>query len=186
MPVKEIMQKGEEKMQKAVASTQKEFANLRTGRANPMILDSINAEYYGAPTPIRQLANVSVQEGQSLIITPFDKTCIGNIEKAILKSDLGITPGNDGTCIRLVFPQPTEEKRKEMAKEAKKIGEETKVAVRNVRREMTDSLKKAEKIENLPEDEVKSQQEEIQKLTDKYIKKIDEVVSEKEKEIMSI
>jgi len=186
MPVNEIMEKGEDKMKKSVASTQKEFANIRTGRANPMILDAINIEYYGAPTPLKQMANVSVQDGQTLVITPFDKTCIGNIEKEILKSDLGIMPNNDGINIRLVFPQLTEERRKGLVKEIKKTGEDSKVAIRNIRREMADSLKKMEKDENLPEDAVKQQQDEIQKLTDKFVKEIDSVVSAKETEVMSI
>ncbi len=186
MPASEIIQKGEDKMKKSIQSTQKEFSNIRTGRANPMILDTISVEYYGTPTPVRQLANISVQDGQTLVVTPYDKTSIANIEKAILKSDLGITPGNDGSNIRLAFPQPTEERRKGLVKEVKKIGEDSKVAIRNIRREMTDSLKKAEKEENIPEDEVKKQQDEIQKLTDKFIKNIDEIVSEKESEILSI
>ncbi len=186
MPVDEIMQKGEEKMKKSVSSTQKEFSNIRTGRANPLVLDNINVDYYGAPTPVRQLANVSIQDGQTLVITPFDKTTFASIEKAILKSDLGITPNNDGVNIRLNFPQPTEERRKNLAKEVKKIGEDSKVAIRNVRREMTDSLKKLEKAENLPEDQVKQEQDEIQKLTDKYTQEIDKIVAEKEKEVLSI
>ncbi len=186
MPVKEIMDKGEEKMQKSVLSTQKEFANIRTGRANPLILDKVSVDYYGVPTPVRQLSNVSVQDGQTLVITPYDKGSIGNIEKALLKSDIGITPGNDGANIRLVFPQPTEERRKELVKDIKKQGEDSKVAIRNIRREMTDSLKKAEKSESIPEDEVKKQQDEIQKLTDKYIKEIDNLIAEKEKEILSL
>jgi len=186
MPVNDIMQKGEDKMKKSVSSTQKEFSNIRTGRANPMILDNISIDYYGTPTPLKQLANVSVQDGQTLVITPYDKSSIGNIEKAIMKSDIGITPNNDGTNIRLVFPQPTEERRKGLVKEVKKVGEDAKVAIRNIRREMADSLKKAEKAESLPEDEVKKSQDEVQKLTDKYIKNIDNMVSEKETEILSI
>lgn len=186
MPVEEIMKNGEEKMKKSVSSTQKEFANIRTGRANPMILDKISVDYYGTATPVRQLSNVSVQDGTTLVITPYDKGSMGNIEKAILKSDIGITPNNDGTNIRLIFPQPTEERRKELVKDIKKVGEDSKVAIRNIRREMTDSLKKAEKTENIPEDEVKNQQDEIQKLTDKYVKEIDNLVAEKEKEILSL
>jgi len=186
MPVNEIIEKGVDKMKKTVAATQREFSGIRTGRANPMILDSINAEYYGTPTPIRQLANVAVQEGHTLVITPYDKTIIAGIEKAIMKSDIGITPSNDGNVIRLMFPQPTEERRKELVKEIKKISEDAKVAVRNIRREMTDALKKMEKDEHLPEDEVKKQQDEIQKFTDNYIKELDKIASEKEKEILSI
>ena len=184
MPVNEIMEKGEDKMKKSVASTQKDFSNIRTGRANPMILDNINVEYYGTPTSLRQLANVSVQEGQILVITPYDKSCLGSIEKAVLKSDIGITPNNDGINIRLVFPQPTEERRKELVKDIKKTGEDAKVAIRNIRREMTDSLKKMEKTENIPEDDVKKHQDDIQKLTDRYVK--ENIVSEKETEILSI
>lgn len=186
MPVKEIMANGEEKMRKSVASTQKEFSNIRTGRASAAILDKISVDYYGTETPVRQLSNVTVQDGQTLVITPYDKTSMANIEKAIMKSDIGITPNNDGQNIRLIFPQPTEERRKELVKDVKKIGEDSKVAIRNIRREMTDALKKAEKSDNIPEDEVKKQQDEIQKLTDKYIKEIDSVVAEKEKEILSI
>lgn len=186
MPVKEIMDKGIEKMKKTVSSTQKEFTNIRTGRANPMVLDKLSVDYYGTATPVRQLSNVSVQDGQTLVITPYDKSSIGTIEKAILKSDLGITPNNDGANIRLVFPQPTEERRKELVKDIKKQGEDAKVAIRNIRRDMADALKKAEKTESLPEDEVKKQQDEIQKLTDKYIKDIDNIVTEKEKEILSL
>ncbi len=186
MPVKEIMTQGEEKMKKSVASTQKEFTNIRTGRANPMILDKVSVDYYGTPTPVRQLSNVSVQDGQTLVITPYDKGSMGNIEKAIMKSDIGITPNNDGVNIRLVFPQPTEERRKELVKDIKKLGEDAKVAVRNIRRDMTDSLKKAEKTDSIPEDEIKKQQDEIQKLTDKYTKEIDNLVAEKEKEILSL
>ncbi|HSA06674.1 MAG TPA: ribosome recycling factor [Candidatus Gastranaerophilales bacterium] len=186
MPVNEIMKNGEDRMKKTLASAQKEFSNIRTGRANPMVLDSINAEYYGTPTPVRQLANVSVQDGHTMVITPYDKTGLANIEKAILKSDLGITPNSDGTCIRLIFPQPTEERRKGLVKEIKKIGEDTKVSIRNIRREMSDSLKKTGKSENIPEDEQKDHQDIIQKLTDKYIKGIDRIVYEKETEILSI
>lgn len=186
MPVKEIFDKGEERMKKSVASARKEFANIRTGRANPMVLDKITVDYYGAPTPVRQLSNVTVQDGQNLVITPYDKTALSAIEKAIQKSDIGITPNNDGSNIRLIFPQPTEERRKELVKEVKKLGEDSKVSIRNIRREMTDTLKKAEKTDNLPEDEVKKQQDDIQKLTDKFIKEIDNIVAEKEKEILSI
>ena len=186
MPVKELMTNGEEKMEKSIVNLQKEFTNIRTGRANPLILEKINVEYYGVPTPVNQLSNISVQDGQVLVITPYDKSSFGNIEKAILKSDIGITPNNDGVNIRLVFPQPTEERRKGLVKEIKKLGEDTKVAIRNIRREMTDSLKKKEKSENIPEDTVKNHQDEIQKLTDKYVKEIDKIVSNKENEILSI
>ena len=177
---------GEEKMEKAVGQMKKEFASVRTGRANPAILDKVIVEYYGAPTPIRQMAQVSVSEGTTLVITPFDKSIMKELEKAIIKAELGVTPNNDGTCVRLNFPPLTEERRKETAKEVKKYGEDAKVAVRNVRRDMVDSLKKIEKDENMPEDAVKDNQDKIQKLTDKYVGIIDSLVSEKEKEVMTV
>ncbi len=177
---------GEEKMEKAVGQMKKEFASVRTGRANPAILDKVIVEYYGAPTPIRQMAQVSVSEGTTLVITPFDKSIMKELEKAIIKAELGVTPNNDGTCVRLNFPPLTEERRKETAKEVKKYGEDAKVAVRNVRRDMVDSLKKIEKEENMPEDAVKDNQDKIQKLTDKYVGIIDSLVSEKEKEVMTV
>jgi ribosome recycling factor len=186
MPVSELFQQTEDKMQKSVAGTKKEFANVRTGRANPLVLDKVSVDYYGAPTPLRQLATVNVQDGHTLVITPFDKTIVNGIEKAILKSDLGVTPNSDGTCIRLVFPQPTEERRKELVKTVKKLGEEGKVAIRNIRRDAADSLKKMEKSDNLPEDEVKKAQDRLQKVTDKYTKEMDDLVVEKEKEVLSI
>lgn len=186
MPTDELLLNTEEKMEKAILNLKKEFANVRTGRANPMILDKIQVEYYGMQTPIRQVANVTVQDGQTLVITPFDRNSLVDIEKAISKSDLGITPNNDGSCIRITFPQPTEERRKELAKTVKKLGEEAKVAVRNIRRDAVDALKKLEKSENLPEDAAKGLQDDIQKLTDKYIKEIDTQVEDKEKEVMTV
>ena len=177
---------GEEKMEKAVGQMKKEFASVRTGRANPAILDKVIVEYYGAPTPIRQMAQVSVSEGTTLVITPFDKSIMKELEKAIIKAELGVTPNNDGTCVRLNFPPLTEERRKETAKEVKKYGEDAKVAVRNVRRDMVDSLKKIEKEENMPEDAVKDNQDKIQKLTDIFVVIIDSLVSEKEKEVMTV
>lgn len=186
MPVNQLFTEGEDKMSKTIASTKKEFSSIRTGRANPLVLDKINVEYYGTPTSLRQLATVNVQDGQTLVITPYDKTVLSGIEKAILKSDLGVTPNSDGICIRLTFPQPTEERRKELVKTVKKLGEDGKVAIRNIRRDLTEHLKKLEKSENLPEDEVKKVQDKIQKITDKYIKEMDDVVAEKEKEVLSI
>jgi ribosome recycling factor len=177
---------GEEKMEKAIGQLKKDFATVRTGRANPGILDKVIVEYYGAPTPIRQMAQVSVSEGTTLVISPFDKSIIKEIEKALIKAELGVAPNNDGTCIRLNFPPLTEERRKETAKEVKKFGEDTKVALRNVRRDMVDSLKKIEKDENLPEDAVKDNQDQIQKLTDKYVGIVDSLVSEKEKEVLTV
>ena len=177
---------GEEKMEKAIAQMKREFASVRTGRANPAILDKVIVEYYGAPTPIRQMAQVSVSEGTTLVITPFDKSIMKELEKAIIKAELGVAPNNDGVCVRLNFPPLTEERRRETAKEVKKIGEESKVAIRNIRRDMSDDLKKIEKNENLPEDTVKDNQDKIQKLTDKYTGIIDKAVSDKEKEVMTV
>ena len=177
---------GEEKMEKAVAQMKKEFASVRTGRANPGILDKVIVEYYGAPTPIRQMAQVSVSEGTTLVITPFDKSIMKEVEKAIIKAEIGVAPNNDGTCIRLNFPPLTEERRRETAKEVKKFGEDAKVVLRNVRREMVDDLKKIEKDENLPEDMVKDNQDKIQKMTDKYVGIVDSLVTEKEKEVMTV
>lgn len=177
---------GEEKMEKAIGQLKKDFASVRTGRANPAILDKVVVEYYGAPTPIRQMAQVQVSEGTTLVITPFDKSILKEVEKAVIKAEIGVAPNNDGTCIRLNFPPLTEERRRETAKEVKKFGEDTKVAVRNVRRDMVDSLKKIEKDENLPEDAVKDNQDQIQKITDKYVGIIDSLVSEKEKEVMTV
>jgi ribosome recycling factor len=180
------MKNGEEKMQKAIATCKKEFANIRTGRANPLILDKVQVEYYGVPTPLRQISNVTVQDGQTLVIQPYDKGVLNDIERAIVKADIDLTPNNDGLVIRLKFPQPTEERRKELVKTVKKVGEETKVAIRNIRRDMSDSLKKLEKEESLPEDTVKGIQDDIQKLTDKYTKQVDTTIADKEKEVLTV
>ena len=177
---------GEEKMEKAIGQLKKDFSTVRTGRANPGILDKVVVEYYGAPTPIRQMAQVSVSEGTTLVITPFDKSIIKEVEKAIIKAEIGVAPNNDGACIRLNFPPLTEERRKETAKDVKKFGEDSKIAIRNVRREMVDDLKKIEKEENLPEDAVKDNQDKIQKITDKYVGIIDSLVAEKEKEVLTV
>ena len=177
---------GEEKMEKALGQMKREFSTVRTGRANPAILDRVIVDYYGAPTPIRQMAQVSVSEGTTLVITPFDKSILKDVEKAVIKAELGVAPNNDGVCIRLNFPPLTEERRRETAKEVKKFGEDAKIAIRNVRRDMVDSLKKIEKEENLPEDAVKDNQDKIQKLTDKYVGIVDSQVAEKEKEVMTV
>ena len=184
--VEEMFLFGEEKMEKAITQMKREFASVRTGRANPGILDKVVVEYYGAPTPIRQMAQVSVSEGTTLVITPFDKSIIKELEKAIIKAEIGVAPNNDGTCVRLNFPPLTEERRRETAKDVKKFGEDAKIAVRNARRDMVDDLKKIEKDEDLPEDMVKDNQDKIQKLTDKYVGIIDSLVSEKEKEVMTV
>lgn len=136
--LEELFLFGEEKMEKAITQLKREFGSIRSGRANPMILDKVIVEYYGAPTPLRQMAQVSVQEGTTLVITPYDKTILKEIEKAIIKAEIGITPNSDGICIRLPFPPLTEERRREIVKDVKRIGEEAKVAIRNVRRDMTD------------------------------------------------
>ena len=184
--LEELFLFGEEKMEKAIAQMKREFASVRTGRANPAVLDKVLVEYYGVPTQLRQMSQVTVSEGTTLVITPFDKTIIKEIEKALIKAELGVAPNNDGTCIRLNFPPLTEERRRETAKDVKKYGEDAKIVVRNARRDMVDDLKKLEKEENLPEDLVKSNQDDIQKLTDKYVGIIDSLVAEKEKEVMTV
>ena len=184
--LEELFLFGEEKMDKAIAQMNREFASVRTGRANPAVLDKVLVEYYGVPTQLRQMSQVTVSEGTTLVITPFDKTIIKEIEKALIKAELGVAPNNDGVCIRLNFPPLTEERRRETAKDVKKYGEEAKIVVRNARRDMVDDLKKLEKEENLPEDMVKSTQDDIQKLTDKYVGIIDSLVVEKEKEVMTV
>ena len=182
----ELFLLGEEKMEKAIAQLHREFGSIRSGRANPMILDKVLVDYYGAPTPLRQMSQVNVQDGTTLVITPYDKSILKEIEKAIIKAEIGITPNSDGICIRLAFPPLTEERRKEIVKDVKKIGEEAKVAIRNIRRDMTDDLKKLEKSENLPEDMVKDNQDKIQILTDKYTGTVDKAVADKEKEVMTV
>ena len=184
--IEELFLFGEEKMEKAIAQMKRECASVRTGRANPAVLDKVLVEYYGVPTQLRQMSQVTVSEGTTLVISPFDKSIIKEIEKAIIKAELGVAPNNDGTCIRLNFPPLTEERRRETAKEVKKLGEDAKIVVRNARRDMVDDLKKLEKEENLPEDMVKSTQDDIQKLTDKYVGIIDSLVVEKEKEVMTV
>ena len=186
MSLDELFLNGEEKMEKALEQLNREFKTVRTGRANPNILDRVNVEYYGAPTPLRQMAQVTVQDGTTLVIAPFDKSILKEVEKALTKAELGVMPNNDGIVIRMIFPPLTEEKRKEITKDVKKFGEDSKVAIRNIRRDMTDALKKLEKSENLPEDVVKDNQDQIQKLTDKYVGIIDSLVSEKEKEVMTV
>lgn len=186
MSLDDLFLEGEEKMEKAVNQLKKAFSAIRTGRANPLVLDKVVVDYYGAPTPLRQMSQVQVQDGTTLVISPFDKSIIKDIEKALIKAELGVTPNSDGMIIRMTFPPLTEERRKESVKEVKKLGEEAKVAIRNIRRDMTDDLKKLEKEENLPEDVVKDNQNEIQKLTDNYTKNIDAAVADKEKEVLTV
>ena len=175
----------EEKMQKTVDFLGEDFMTIRAGRANPHVLDKIKVDYYGTPTPLQQVGNITVPEPRMIQIAPWEKSLIKEIEKAILCSDVGITPSNDGSVIRLVFPELTEERRKELVKEVKKKGEESKVAVRNSRRDGNDSFKKLAK-EDVSEDEIKMLEEQLQKVTDKFIKEIDGMVEEKSKEIMTV
>ena len=175
----------EEKMQKTVDFLGEAFMTIRAGRANPHVLDKIKVDYYGTPTPLQQVGNITVPEPRMIQIAPWEKSLIKEIEKAILCSDVGITPSNDGSVIRLVFPELTEERRKDLVKEVKKKGEESKVAVRNSRRDGNDSFKKLAK-EDVSEDEIKMLEEQLQKVTDKFIKEIDGMVEEKSKEIMTV
>ena len=175
----------EEKMNGALDHLGRELNAVRAGRANPAVLDKIVVEYYGAPTPLQQLASVAVSEARILTITPWDRTLIRPISKAIQASDLGINPVDDGTMIRLTFPAPTEERRKQLAKDVSKLGEEAKVAVRNIRRDAMDKAKQMKKAGELTEDDQKKLEEEVQKLTDKFIKKIDASVADKQKESMA-
>ena len=184
--MKEVIKKCAEKMTKTCENLDGEFSNIRAGRANPNLLNRIMVEYYGTPTPMQQVGNISVPEPRIIQINPWEKSLLKAIEKAILASDLGITPTNDGTSIRLVFPELTEERRKELVKDIKKKGEAAKVAVRNVRRDANDTLKKMEKSTDITEDERKEGEEKIQKMTDKYVAKIDKSVENKSKEIMTV
>lgn len=183
--MKEVIKKCEEKMTKTCENLDGEFSNIRAGRANPNLLNRIMVEYYGTPTPMQQVGNISVPEPRIIQINPWEKSLLKAIEKAILASDLGITPTNDGTSIRLVFPELTEERRKELVKDIKKKGEAAKVAVRNVRRDANDAFKKLTK-QDVSEDEVKDLEDAVQKLTDKFIKKIDAAVETKSKEILTV
>lgn len=179
-----IQLEAEEKMEKSIQSIRIEFQSIRTGRANPALLNRIHVEYYGSPTPLQQLASISVPEPRMLVIQPFDKSALQEIDKAIQKSDLGIAPNNDGKVIRLNIPPLTQERRRDFVKLAKKIAEEGKVAVRNVRRDANDQIKKLEKDKHLPQDQSKDYQEQLQKLTDRFIDLLDKVALEKETEIM--
>ena len=186
MQATDVLKNAEENMKKAVGLTQKELQGIRTGRANPALLDRVVVDYYGAPTPLKQIANISTPDGKCLVIQPYDKNALKDMEIAINKSDIGMTPNNDGSVIRIVVPTLTEERRKELVKVIKKISEDGKVAIRNSRRDGLDSMKKLEKDKLISEDEMKKQQEQLQKLTDKYTKEIDDISSGKEKEVMSV
>ncbi len=174
-----------EKMEKALAHLEGDYQTIRAGRANPHVLDKIKVDYYGTPTPLQQVGNISVPEPRMLQIAPWEKTLIKDIEKAIMMSDVGITPSNDGAVIRLVFPELTEERRKDLVKDVKKKGEDAKVAIRNIRRDGNDAFKKLAK-EEVSEDEIKDLQDKLQKITDQFIKDIDAAVDSKSKEIMTV
>ena len=182
----ERLQIFQDKMEKSLANLNEEFAGIRAGRANPHVLDKLRVDYYGTPSPIQSVANVSVPEPRMIQIQPWEASIIKDIEKAILASDLGLTPANDGKVIRLVFPELTEERRKELAKDIKKKGEGAKVAVRNIRRDAMDHFKKVGKAEDISEDEIKDLEDGIQKLTDQYVAQIDKAVDAKSDEILTV
>jgi ribosome recycling factor len=181
-----VLNQARERMDNAIGAFSRDLASIRAGRANASLLDRITVDYYGAPTPLNQMAGISVPEARLLAIQPYDKTTLGDIEKAIMKSDIGITPSNDGTIIRLAIPALTEERRKEIVKTVKKEAEESKVVIRNVRRDANEEFKKLEKNAEITEDELHRNGDEIQKLTDSYITKIDDLAKAKEDEIMEI
>ena len=185
MVMKERVKVFDEKKTKAYNHLLGDYQTIRAGRANPHVLDKIRVDYYGTPTPLQQVGNISVPEPRMLQIAPWEKSLIREIEKAIMASDVGITPNNDGSVIRLVFPELTEERRKDLVKDVKKKGEEAKVAIRNIRRDANDAFKKLAK-EDISEDEIKDLEKEVQKLTDKYIKDIEKAVEEKSKEILTV
>ena len=176
----------EDRMNKTLNVLQDEFASIRAGRANPHVLDKIKVDYYGTPTPIQQVGNISVPEARMIVIQPWEKSLLKSIERAILTSDLGINPTNDGTMIRLVFPELTEERRKDLAKDVKKKGEAAKVAIRNSRRDANDTFKKLEKAGEFSEDDLELASDKIQKLTDKMTEKVDKAVEAKTKEILTV
>lgn len=184
--VNKVLKESEEKMKKSVEFVRQEFAKIRTGKATTALLDGIKAEYYGSVLPLNQLANISVADVHTLVVQPWDKSALQSIEKAILTSELGLNPLNDGNVLRIPIPPLTEERRKDLVKLCKKFAEDGRIAVRNVRREALEHLKKMEKEEHLSEDDRKRAENEVQKLTDKYIKLIDELLEHKEKEIMEV
>jgi ribosome recycling factor len=186
MNATEIIENALARMEKALSASQNEMATLRSGKANPTMLDRINVDYYGSPTPLKQMANLSIKDGATLVIQPYDKTSLGDIEKAIAKSDLGLNPNNDGEVVRISVPPLSGDRRKELCKMVSKMGEEGKVAIRNVRRDAMDDIKKLEKNDGISEDEVRGHQETVQKKTDAYIKKMDSLVAAKEAEIMEV
>ncbi|MCK1992449.1 ribosome recycling factor [Peribacillus muralis] len=183
---KQVISNAKTKMEKAIGAYTRELASIRAGRANASLLDRLSIDYYGAQTPVNQVAGISVPEARLLVIQPYDKTVLGEIEKAILKSDLGLNPSNDGSIIRIAIPALTEERRKELVKVVKKEAEEAKIAVRNVRRDANDDLKKLEKNGEITEDDLRGYADDIQKMTDANITKVDEITKDKEKEILEV
>lgn len=184
--MEEVKKNLEEKSKKSISVLKEDLNTVRAGRANPSLLDKVMVDYYGSPTPLKNLANIAVPDPRTLLITPFDPKSISEIEKGINVANIGINPSNDGKCVRLVVPQVTEERRKELTKTVKKMGEDSKIAIRNIRRDANDELKKREKAHEITEDELKKALDDIQKATDKTIKEIDEIVAAKEKEIMEV
>ena len=176
----------EDKMEKTLSNLQEEYVSIRAGRANPHILDKIQVDYYGTPSSLQSVANISVPEARMIQIQPWEASLIKDIEKAILASDIGLTPANDGKVIRLVFPELTEDRRKELVKDVKKKGEEAKVAIRNIRRDANDAVKKEAKANEISEDDQKQLEDKIQKLTDEYVKKIDQAIDAKSTEVMTV
>ena len=184
--MKEVLKKNDERMQRRIDHLEEEFRSIRAGRANPAVLDKITVDYYGVPTPINQLSSIQVTEARTLVIQPYDASSLKSIEKAIQMSDVGINPQNDGKVLRLIFPPLTEDKRKEIAKDIARIAEDSKVQIRNVRRDTIEKLKKMKKNGELTEDDLEEGEKKVQKSTDKFIKKIDELTEKKKKEIMEI
>ena len=184
--IKVIVSSNEERINKSIEAMKREFASLRAGRATPSLLDKVMVDYYGTPTPVNQVAKVTVPEARMIVIQPWEKSVLHDIEKAIMKSDLGLSPNSDGTAIRLAIPQLTQERRQELVKTLNKKAEEAKVAIRNIRRDANDAIKKLEKAKEITEDESKKAQESFQKTVDKYIKSVDELRGIKEKEIMEV
>ena len=182
----DAIETAKEKMAKTIAVLHRDLSSLRAGRANAQVLDRIMVDYYGTPTPVNQVGNISSPEARMLVITPYDPSVLNPLEKAIQKSDLGINPSNDGKCIRLIFPELTEERRKELAKTIQKKGEESKVAIRSIRRDAIEQIKKAQKDSEITEDDRKKLEDQAQKLTDSHIKDIDKIVRDKQKEIMEV
>lgn len=184
--IQAVLRDGEEKMKNAVQAARRELGSIRTGRANPSLLDRITVEYYGTPTPLAQMASISVPEARLLVIQPWDKSSLKEIEKAIMGSDLGLTPNSDGSVIRIQIPQLTEERRRDLARIARKEAEDKRIAVRNVRRDLNDALKQLEKDGTISEDDERRAQGQVQELTDQYIAEIDELLEAKEKEILEV